>query len=382
MNRLFKVLITIILICSITVTAFAEAAPHSVGRELKYVSLGDSIAGGIGLPDSPLRGPDQPDKTKVFCSKTIGAYPALVASALGIRDENFTQLACAGMRSVELRACIDPSYVIPDKYANNFTGNELEEWVTSRFDFRAKIKDADIITMNICANDIASYALFFVREALNGKGISSPVIQAAIGYLEMGGEYTTALVKLLELSTKLGVYAEAAEAAVKGLYEGYTRWISNWDAIVGIIYKLNPDVTLVCVGMNNPFNHLKITQDSLIEIGVVADGIVASINYWSAIGSRYSDRYIYADIMGIETICEEQGNTLTDSSFLNNFELNVHPSVKGQQQIADRIIGSLKCSGSPLYALLNAPIKITGRSHINYYGSKLLTYVGNFLNMF
>ena len=340
------------------------------------------MGGGIGLPDSPLRGPDQPDKTKVYCNKTIGAYPSLVAAALGVKDDNFTQLACAGMRTVELRACIDPTYIVPDKYANNFMGNELEEWVTGRYDVRSYIKSADIITMNMCANDIASFALFKIREALNGKGVSNAVMDAAVGRLEKGGEYTTALVKLLELATKLGSYAAAAQAAVKGLYEGYNRWIENWDAIIGIIYKLNPDVTLVCVGMNNPFNHLRITKNSLVEIGAVVDGIVASVNYWSAIGSKYSGRYLYVDIMGIETICEAKGNTLTDSDFLSNFELNVHPSEKGQQQIAERIVNKLPYKCSPIYTVLNAQIKKNTRTIINSYGARLNAIIGNVLSKF
>ena len=81
----------------LSTSAFAAGGSCKVKEQIKYVSLGDSIADGIGLPDNPLRGPDQPDKTKVYCHKTIGAYPSLVAAALGVRDENFAQLACAGM---------------------------------------------------------------------------------------------------------------------------------------------------------------------------------------------------------------------------------------------------------------------------------------------
>ena len=346
MKKPITIFVLIAFILSLVATSAVAIEPSCAnGGELKYVSLGDSIAGGIGLPDSPLRGPDQPDKTKVYCSKTIGAYPALVADALGIKNENFTQLACAGMRSVELRACIDPSYTCPDKYANNFTENELEEWVTSRFDFRAYIENADIITLNMCANDIAAYALFCAKNALSGTGVSNTAIDATIGCLEKadGCGIFDSIVKLLEFSAKLGSYAMVAKAAIDGLYEGYNRWKENWDAIIGIIYRLNPDVMLVCLGMNNPFNHLKLTEHSFVEIGAAVSGIIKAINCWAAVGSRYACKYIYVDIMGIETIGEEQGDTLTDPDFFENFELNVHPSVKGQQQIADRIMNRLSC---------------------------------------
>lgn len=344
-NRRKAIIVIVTLIFIFSMIAIPAAAIGEINKELKYISLGDSIAGGIGLPDSPLRGPDQPDKTKIYCNKTIGAYPVLVASALGIKDENFTQLACGGMRSVELRACIDSSYTRPDKYANNFTENELEEWVIRRYDFRAYIKDADIITLNMCANDIASYALFCVRNALSDNYALNEAIDAVIGCLKKAGEHggLSLIAKIIEFRVKLSRYATAAKAAVKGLYEGYNRWTENWDAVIGIIYELNPDVTLVCLGMNNPFNHLKIAESSLIEIGAAADGIINAINRWVAVGSKYADRYIYVDIMGIETLCEEQGDTLTAPDFFEHLELNVHPSVKGQQQIAERILDRLSC---------------------------------------
>lgn len=355
------------------VPAFGDMGGYC--SEQRYVSLGDSIAGGIGLPDNPLRGPDQPDKNKVFCYKTPGAYPVLVAEALGIKDENFAQLACAGMRTVELRACLDPSYTVPDSLANNFTGNELKEWVMDRYDYREYVKNADIITMNMCANDIAAYALFYARGAMNKGGVPDAAINTAIG--ECG--YSTALMKLLELSQTLGNYAEVAKAAITGLYVGYNRWMENWDAIIGIIYDLNPDVKLICVGMNNPFNHLKVSKNSRLEIGAAADGLVTSINYWSSTGSKYSDRYIYVDIMGIETICEEQGNTLTDAGFLNSFELNVHPSMKGQKQIADKIIDRITVQNDGFCNLFMMQFKRITRMFVNKFGMELNQIIGSFV---
>ena len=381
MKKTVRILISLVLVASmLTVPAFADA--WRAGKSgLRYVSLGDSIAGGIGLPDSPLRGPDQPDKTKVYCHKTVGAYPALVAAALGVADADFAQLACAGMRTVELRSCLDPSYIAPDKYANNFGGNELEEWVKSRYDYREYVKNADVITLNMCGNDIASYALFRLREALQAEGISEAAMNAVTGQLKNGGDYTTALVKLLAFAEKLESYSVVAAAAVKGLYEGYNRWIENWDAIIGIIYRLNPDVTLVCVGVYNPFNHLKLTKRSLVEIGNALDGIVASINYWSAVGSRYSGRYLYVDIMGISLISEERGNTLSDADFLDNFELNVHPSERGQQQIADRVMRKLTNERSPLCAITSAVAKKTTRTLVNTGGYGINVLIGKLLDL-
>jgi len=378
MNKTLKIVVSIVLIIAILCSpALAYSADADEG--LKYVSLGDSIAGGIGLPDNPLRGPEQPDKTKVFCYKTAGSYPVLIAEALGVSDENFAQLACAGMRTVELRACIDPSYTVPDNYANNFRNNELQTWVKDRFDFRALIQDADVITLNMCANDIASYALFYLRAELD-KGIpyDSPVY-SVITELESRGDYFSALVKLLELSEQIGVYKRAAEAAIRGLNVGYSRWIENWEAIIGIIYRLNPDVKLFCLGVYNPFDHIKLTKYSLIEFGTAFNSIVASMNYWTSIGSAYANRYRYVDIMGIESMCTAQRDAFTDDDFFDSFELKVHPSEKGHQQIAQKVLNKLNEQPCVVKTMVSSQVKQVVRTTVNTITSGLKRLVSIFV---
>lgn len=343
MKKLIKTMLCFVLVLTVPgmyLGCFADSTKDYSGYET-YVSLGDSIAGGIGLPDNPLRGPDQPDKTLVYCAKIPGAYPVLVAEELGIEDENFAQLACAGMRTVELRACLDPDYVMPDQYANNFQGNELTEWCTDRFDYVQLVSDADIITMNMCANDVASLTLFYIRNAMAENGVSDSEINDLIAEYAGDGQYFEAVAKLLEFAETLEYYESIVSAAIEGLSVGYTRWTENWDAICGKIYELNPDVTLVCVGMYNPFNEIKLTQDSLLKIGVALDGIVEAINTWSAAGSAYADDYIYVNIMGIESMFTTAGKAITDEGFLDNMELNVHPSVAGQQEIAERVMNAV-----------------------------------------
>jgi len=340
MKKLLRTLLCFVLVLTLPVMymgCLADSAKDYSGY-VKYVSLGDSIADGIGLPANPLRGPDQSDKSLVYCNKTPGAYPVLVAEALGIADENFSQLACAGMRTVELRACLDPNYVIPDQYANNFEGDELTKYCTSRFDYRALIADADIVSMNMCANDVASLALFYIRNAMAANGVSEEELDSISGEAEEDCLFFEAIAKLLEYAQTAEYYAAVVDAAIQGLSVGYTRWTENWDAICGIIYQLNPDVTLVCVGMFNPFNEVKLTQKSLLTFGAALDGIVEAINAWSKAGSAYADKYIYVDIMGIESMFGENGKALTDDGFLDNMELNVHPSVLGQQQICAKVM--------------------------------------------
>ena len=380
MKKTLRAFISFLLIAAMLMLPAFAAAKSDNNNDVKYVCFGDSIAGGIGLPDNPIRGPYQEDKTKVYCGKIAGSYPVLVAEALGVKDENFAQLACAGMRTVELRACLDPAYTVPDSYANNFTGGtELKEWVMDRFDYRKYVSEADIISINMCANDIGGYALLRLEELLSRAGVSDIDLDKAVGSLVSGGDYISAVVKLLDLSKTIGVLATVPQSIASSLYVGYNRWIENWDAIMRIIYELNPDVTVVAVGMNNPFNHLKISQDSLLEIGKAVDGIVQLVNYWSAVGSAYSDRYLYVDIMGIETMMEEHGTTIESVIASKNFELEIHPSVKGHQQIADRIVSALEKNDLMPCDLILSQFKIVTRGIVNKYGAQFNELIGSYL---
>jgi len=352
MKKCFKTGLCLILVLSLLSTMLCGFAAEGE-NDLVYVSLGDSIADGIGLPANPRRGPDTEDKTLVYCNKTAGAYPTLAAEQLGIADNNFYQLACAGMRSVELRYCLDQSYVMPNKDANNFQNNELQEWVLSRFDYVELVKKADIVTMNMCANDIATCALFHVRAAMASSGVSTSQLDALTESEISSGEYFGALGTLLDYASTLESYAGIAAAAVEGISEGYSIWTENWDAICKRIYELNPDVQLICLGMYNPFSEMKLSDSTLLPIGAALSGVVSAINAWSAAGSAYADRYTYVSIMGIESMFAEQGKTFTDDDLLTNLELNVHPSVKGQCQIAERVVAAVNLSETPVQAAVD-----------------------------
>jgi lysophospholipase L1-like esterase len=238
-------------------TCFAAAKDYS-GYEY-YVSLGDSIANGIG----------ENNVENKYMHRTPGAYPDRIAKATGAY---LSQLGCGGMRTVELRACLEDDYVMPDEYANNFTRAKVAE---IRHFYRPAVAAADLITLNIGANDVATYALLRAKAALAQAGVGS----AAIASAENGtADQTDALSRLLALAKQLGGYVSAVNAAISGLTEGYSRFVQNFDAIIGDIYALNPDVTLLVAGFYNPFNELKISDDSLLELGRAADGIIAALN--------------------------------------------------------------------------------------------------------
>ncbi len=309
-------------------TCLAAAKDYS-GYEY-YVSLGDSIANGIG----------ENNVENKYMYRTPGAYPDRIARAIGAY---LTQLGCGGMRTVELRSCLEDGYVMPDEYANNFSRAKVAE---IRHFYRPAVAAADLITLNIGANDVATYALLRARAALAAAGVSGGAIASAE---DGAADQTDALTRLLALGRQLGGYASAVNAAISGLTEGYTRFVQNWDAIIGDIYALNPDVTLLVAGFYNPFSELKISDDSLLELGRAADGIIAALNRQMQFGSKYAGKYIYVDISGIQSLAAKRGDSITDEGFFSAVELDVHPSNEGQAEIAERFLAALPEKSGPVF---------------------------------
>lgn len=309
-------------------SCFAAAKDYS-GYE-SYVSLGDSIANGIG----------ENNVENKYMYRTPGAYPDRIAKATGA---HLSQLGCGGMRTVELRACLEDDYVMPDEYANNFSRAKVAE---IRHSYRPAVAAADLITLNIGANDVATYALLRAKAALASAGVSG----GAIALAESGAaDQTDALSRLLALGKQLGGYVSAVHAAISGLSEGYTRFVQNWDAIIGDLYTLNPDVTLLVAGFYNPFSELKISDSSLLELGRAADGIISAINTQMRSGSKYASKYIYVDISGIQSIAAKRGDSIMDEGFFSAVELDVHPSNEGQAEIAERFLAALPEKSGPVF---------------------------------
>ena len=111
LRSLLALLLVLALLASLGVS-FAAEKDYS-GYEY-YVALGDSIANGIG----------ENNVANKYMNRTPGAYPERIAQATGAY---WSQLGCGGMCAVELRACLEDDYVMPDEYANNFTRAKVAE---------------------------------------------------------------------------------------------------------------------------------------------------------------------------------------------------------------------------------------------------------------
>ena len=292
-----------------------------------YVSLGDSIPAGRGeFPQQTMRG----------FTRIEGIYPTLVADALGA---DFTPLAYCGFRTNEIRWMLDDNY---EGDEDLFRGSQvpLVEPLRSQMRpvFKEAIKNADIITLNIGSNDLFSYPLRMAVSGLNLSALTpSDEFDDNVITRNLDGD-AESLDEIISIADAAGMLDTLINNLITGIQDAYTMFLENYSYIVNYIYENNPDVTLVAVGLLNNAYNVKLTDQSVIELGRVFDGVFRSINAYIQYGVPHQGKYIYADVMGTECPQFEPllGGDL--NKFITTSIIRVHPSLEGHAYMANKIL--------------------------------------------
>lgn len=305
----------------------ADTVPARYARYRVYTCLGDSNAAGYAAEGYQ----DQP------CTVTPGAYHSMVAGDLGAK---LNARGWGGFRSHEMRHLLDPDWEITDwEYADNCAGYVQYNDLESRRDIYIQaVEEADIITVNIGSNDILGNPLGqAMREMYNTDGADKAILDAIKAELQKTGDFGTALLKLIGYAESIGQGTKLLVSLAHYMNIAYQQFTENWDAIVKNIYRLNPDVTLVAVGMHNAFANTSLTVGSVIKTGKLLQPIMDKMNAWMKTGSACAGQYIYCDVPDVE--CGELAFTQDD--FWTAYLPAVHPTAAGHRYIADRILSVL-----------------------------------------
>lgn len=319
------IILTLCLVSGILPVGAAASSKDAVYHS--YVSLGDSIPAGRGVfPQQTMRG----------FTRIEGIYPTLVADALGA---DFTPLAYCGFRTNEIRWMIDDDYEGDDDL---FQGSQviLQEPLRSQMRpvFKEAIKNADIITLNIGSNDLFSYPFRRAVAGLNLAGFAvSSEMEDNVITRSMNGDPSAAN-ELFSAADAAGLLGTVVTNLAAGVRDAYSMFLENYSYIVDYIYENNPDVTLVAVGLLNNAYNLKLTDQSVIELGHIFDGIFQAINTYIQYGVPHKGTYIYADVMGTECPQFEPllGGDL--NKFISTTIVRVHPSMEGHAYMAKKIL--------------------------------------------
>ncbi len=325
MKKVLSVLLAITLIfSSLCVVSFA--ADYNLQKDYKsYVLLGDSIAAGwsdIEERDTSL-------------TRVEGSYGALLADDLGAEYHPY---ACIGFRTLEIR------YMFEDDFEGDefmFYSIDKERVDNILPEIRKNVAEADIVTLNVGGNDWGSYVGWHLQRAVAEHEGTENFIEMALPYLEntvnFNIETIETIVGMADLAECLPEVLPVLPIALK---EGFERYVKNWNILIEDIYALNPDVTLVVIGMFDNSLQDETMKDyegtggtgvSLppLEIGGMNIGQTI-VDLANTPMRENAEKYGYIFIDPVGTLCERN-----------------HPSAKGHRHIADMILEALPSAEFP-----------------------------------
>lgn len=375
MKKTLSIVLCVVMLFALTVPAFAASGKNYYDYE-NYMCVGDSIAAGCGLArDGKPTNFDQnaEDYTKVYSNDYIylgydfaaapNAYHSLVANELGA---NLLQCARSGLRAVELRYMLDGTYNDYDKdciWGNTYFDTDGNGFTTADLDalnayvkYSDKIKQADLISINVGSNDVFSFALNVVLRELT-KDTSDPTLNAIKEYLEKTGNIGAAFGKLIDAYQSMGKIADLATALTTTMNKAYMQFTVNYAAVIERIYEINPDITIVGVGVYNPFDGFRLSADSNLDLSGIASPVVAAINAHIASYKLKYSNFCYADVVGTQTY----PMSYDDHYFWEYFSLKVHPDIEGYQFMTKQILDALPEAPLPAPAVTSATDPATGK---------------------
>ena len=337
LTALFLSMLLLFSLLSVSVSAAGtEARPYR-----QYTVLGDSIPAGYGPYNYEYKG----------YARIAVSYPALVADQVA---EGMIPLARTGFRTVELRYMLEEDYE-GDDYLFRIGKTSVEDVYRHRPEYRPAIQGSDLITLEIGSNDILNYGMVRAIDASKNKDITNRVREI----LEETGNYGQALTALLSVAGTAESLSGIVTGFVQGMWEGYRNFTENWDCIMEDIYAINPDVTLVAVGMYNPLKTTKLTDASLITIGRAFDLISAAMNSYMKQGSRFSGQYLFADVSGTEIY---DLPAFTNGMYMDMLLGMVHPTINGHRTMANQILEILPAD---TVAYENLPVTFREPGYLN-----------------
>ena len=365
----------VVMLLALGVPAFAETGKNYYDYK-NYMCVGDSIAAGCGLArDGKPTNFDQTvdDYTKVYSNNYVylgydfnaapAAYHSLVANELGA---NLLQCARSALRAVEFRYFLEGTYndydesciwgnIYYDSDGNGFTLPDLDA-VNAYVNYPEKIKQADLLSINVGSNDVFSFTLNVVLRELT-KDTSDPTLNAIKDFLDKTGNVGAAFGKLIDAYQSMGKTADLVRALTETMNKAYNQFTVNYEAIMKEVYKLNPDITVVGVGVYNPFTYFRLSEDNQLDLSGIAAPIVTAINAHIASYKLKYDNFYYADVVGTETY----PMNYDDRYFWEYFTLKVHPTIEGHQFMAQQILDALPEAPLPAPAVTSATDPASGK---------------------
>lgn len=315
MKKTIRKLLCLLLTVCFLLTGFSSLAAENTGYEKKYddygsyVLLGDSVASGWS---------DVVEKETRFV-RVEGSYGAYVADDLGVE---YHPMACIGFRTTDLRYIFEDDYEA-DRFLFYSISAEEMEWRIPLI--RQAVSEAGLITLNVGGNDWGSFVGWHVYEEMDKAEVRNEAfLTKAKAYLEEAGTDPAKITELIDIANLCGALPQLLTILPRALKTGFDNFFENWNHVIEDIYALNPDVTLVVIGMFDNMVQNQETADKNEEALIKLSLSQAIVDYANTPMREGAEKYGYIFIDPVGTVCEQN-----------------HPSTAGHRFIADKILEAL-----------------------------------------
>jgi lysophospholipase L1-like esterase len=278
MNRKIKAILTPLLAVSLTVLSIVPARAAETRNHIDYVAMGDSVAAGVLLTND-----NYPDG-----GSGLGYTDNIAAKLkdLGVRESFNMELARAGKTAAKLAL-------------------ETAELNIPNSPYWHLVKDAELVTLNIGANDLLGG---FYASVANIRDKANPT----------PAEIAAVMNAITQIQTDL--------------YNGKGEKIkSDIKKILQNILNANKHVKIYVMGYYNPLPVLSqaLGMDLNPSVKIINDCIEAAINEVRADNKKASISYVPTmDVMA-----------LTPGSL---YPTDIHPSERGYQVIAQEFLNQIE----------------------------------------
>ncbi|MBQ8063579.1 MAG: SGNH/GDSL hydrolase family protein [Clostridia bacterium] len=328
----------------------ASKSPYDYNKDGKvvYTSLGDSIAGGFGLPDYNRY------KQPLVYGKTIqGAYPTLLAKSL--KADKFNPFAIPGMRSEDIAYLIGAlpadDWVASTQFPN-ISGRTLsiQKLKNLRPRYQEAIRTSDVITLDIGFNDmwmptiagiynIADYGNIFpadanktILEKVDQYGSTNVVLRNATNYLAAWAK-------------RPDKWAEFWLTWVSSFTKWCTDYMKNMELMALYIKTVNPKAKVIIPAKFNVFRGWdilpKVNDDTLEHL---TQPLFDVYNLKArSICLRYG--FTYVDASDAELASQDR-TTIPLYEYMSTesgrLKFNPHPTLKGHKYIAGKLYKAIR----------------------------------------
>ena len=307
--------LAVLLVLTLFAANSAVAGAESAEYEKKYADYGSYVL----LGDSVASGWSDVEERETRFVRVEGSYGAFVADDLGVE---YHPMACIGFRTVEMRYIFEDDFEGDRFLFYSIDDDEMERRIP---EIRKAVSEAGLITLNVGGNDWGSFLGWHVFEEMDKfEEKNEEFMKKAEAYLQNAGTDENTIESLIDLAAACGALPDIIRVLPGALKTGLDNFFINWNYMIEDIYALNPDVTLLVIGMFDNMVQNQETADrneaALLKMSLSQ----AIVDYANKPMVEGAEKYGYTFIDTAGTVCEKN-----------------HPSTAGHRYIADKILEAL-----------------------------------------